>query len=266
MKLWILYDSKKTGSLNQCIGLASAFNLSYKVYSVDKNLFYRFFPIYFFLNPLIVFLRSVIILIQFSWPDLIISAGRKSGSVSVYIRQLSNGKTRVIQILNPKIKISLFDLIVVPEHDFLRGKNILPILGSITNISTQKLNDSIQKFNLLVNHLPRPLISVFIGGNSKYYRFNKFEAYTLVQDLKRIVKSTNGSIILTTSRRTCINSKNVLKKGLQNLPIIIYDSGEQNPYFAYIALGDFLIITEDSISMICEVCFIRKPIYIYSFR
>lgn len=260
MRSWILCDAQKVGTLNQCIGLAQALELKPEIHSLAAHGMWRFLPARFWPTPL----KGVIPKLAPPWPDLIIGAGRQSAAPGAHIRRLSGGKTRVIQILDPRMNTDLFDLIVAPEHDDLHGENVLTTLGALTKLSTDQLDQAAKQFEPSLKHLPRPLVSVFVGGASSAYKFGEAEAHKLIKDLKKIIQDTGGAVALTPSRRTCAQAKEVLRQGLKNLPAVMWDEIEENPYLGYMALGDFLMVTSDSVSMICEACFMGKPTYLYS--
>ena len=259
MRSWILCDAQKVGTLNQCIGLAQALSLTPETYSLSAHGFWRFLPARFWPFPL----RGVTPKLVPPWPDLIIGAGRQSAAPAAYIRQISKGKTKVIQILNPRMRLDLFDLIVAPEHDGLCGENVFNTLGALTKLTNSQLEKAAKQFSSQLKQFPRPLMSVFVGGASSAYKFGKEEAQKLVLNLEKYIYNSGGSVALTPSRRTCPKAKEVLRKGLENLPAVMWDEVSENPYFGYMALGDFLMVTGDSVSMICEACFTGKPTYIY---
>ncbi|MCP4923399.1 MAG: hypothetical protein GY915_05115 [bacterium] len=259
MKSWILCDAEKVGTLNQCIGLSQALGLTPETYSLVAQGVWRFLPARFWPCPL----KGVTPKLAPPWPDLIIGAGRQSAAPAARIRRLSQGKTKVVQILDPRMRSELFDLIIAPEHDGLYGTNVLTTLGALTKLSQDQLDSAATQFEPELKYLPRPLTSVFVGGASSAYKFGKAEAQKLVEDLKKIIQDTGGSVALTPSRRTCSEAKGILREGLKELPAVMWDEISENPYFGYMALGDFLMITSDSVSMICEACFTGKPTYLY---
>ena len=56
------------------------------------------------------------------WPDLLIASGRNSIAASLYVRRASmtlgdKARTLTVQIQNPVIDPSFFDLVITPRHD-----------------------------------------------------------------------------------------------------------------------------------------------------
>ena len=49
---------------------------------------------------------------------------------------------------------------------------------------------------------------------------------------------------------------------LRELPGAIWDGTGDNPYYAYLAFADVLLVTADSVSMVSEAAATGKPVYI----
>ncbi|WP_029561634.1 ELM1/GtrOC1 family putative glycosyltransferase, partial [Xanthomonas oryzae] len=61
-------------------------------------------------------------------PALAIGCGRQAALAT---RLLRGRGSRSVQILDPRLDPRHWDLLVVPEHDALRGGNVLTLLGSL---------------------------------------------------------------------------------------------------------------------------------------
>src|SRR3546814_16086288 len=57
------------------------------------------------------------------WPDVLITCGRKSAMLAMAVKQASKGRTTTIHVQDPKASPRNWDLLVVPEHDRVRGPN-----------------------------------------------------------------------------------------------------------------------------------------------
>ena len=58
------------------------------------------------------------------WPDLVIGCGRNTALPALAISRASGGRTFAAQIQDPRVGRDEFDLMVVPEHDRLRGQRV----------------------------------------------------------------------------------------------------------------------------------------------
>ena len=110
---WVVTDGK-AGMESQCVGLAEALGLNPIVKRVSLRAPWRQ------LTPYVRFGGRA----QFApasdplappWPDLFIATGRQSVAASVLVRKLSGGRTKTVQLQNPVIAPSHFDLVVVPR-------------------------------------------------------------------------------------------------------------------------------------------------------
>src|SRR5690606_37527461 len=106
------------------------------------------------------------------WPDLVIGAGRASLAFTPRIKTRSGGRTRVVQLQNPRRGLERFDLVIPPVHDGLAGPNVFPIIGSPNRVTPDRLAAAAGAFAGRLDPLPRPRVSVLIGGPSGAYAFS----------------------------------------------------------------------------------------------
>lgn len=205
--------------------------------------------------------------LQPPWPDLIICSGRRTIALALYIKKANKGKTQLIYIQNPKVKLDEFSIIIAPEHDQLQRENVITTCGAMHNISQPQLEKEGQLFDEQFNQLKRPLIAVMLGGSSGNGK-NKYEltaerTITLAQRLCELANTHEGSLVITPSRRTGDNNCEILRKQFAALPNIFFaDLNNSNPYLAMLNQADTLLVTDDSVSMVSEACFTGKPVYV----
>ncbi len=196
------------------------------------------------------------------WPDLWIAAGRASLPLSIRMRARSAGKTFVVQLQDPRLPSHLFDLVAPPRHDNLTGPNVFPIIGSPHRITPEKLSAAYAAFTARIERLPPPRVTALIGGKSKAFDLSPPRAETLADDLARALDDNGASLLMTFSRRTPEAAKAILKRRLSPYPGIIWDGEGENPYFAFLAAADFIVVTQDSVNMVAEAASTGKPVYI----
>ncbi len=264
MTCWVVSDGK-AGMENQCLGLAEALGLHPVVKRIRLRAPWR---------QLVPFLRYGL-QCSFSplgdtvappWPDLLIGTGRQSVAASLYVRRVSGkdgGKPTVtVQIQNPVLAPSHFDLVVVPSHDNLSGPNVITTRGSMHRISKDKLEREGAVLSGRIRHLPSPYIGVLIGGNSKVYTLGPREMRAIADQLISLAKTEKGSLIITPSRRTGTETMNVLRSAFHEVPHFLWEGEGDNPYFGILALADALLVTADSVNMVSEACSTGKPVHI----
>ena len=261
---WIVCDEGKIGTENQCVGLAKKLGFEPVLKRLRGRGIWRYLPPSLWFSPLSGVYTAQGYLKE-PWPDLIIAAGRLSVAPTAYIRKITQGRTKVLQLQHPRIHPRAFDGVIVPRHDRLEGKNVLQTEGALHRVTTQKLALESRKFSSLVAHLPRPLITVLIGGSNRRYRMSPSHMRVMAQRLKKLCERYQGGLAITVSRRTEEENKKVLLEALKDTPAVIWTGEGDNPYFGFLGLADFIIVTGDSISMTSEACFTGKPVYTYFF-
>ena len=108
------------GMISQVEGLAKALDIEFIHQKVELNSFWKLIP-----PKLTPVSKLVFKKIDISDFDIIISCGRKSVIPSVYLKKSSKKKIFNIHIQDPKVSLGNFDLVIAPEHDNLKGKNVI---------------------------------------------------------------------------------------------------------------------------------------------
>ena len=251
-KIWSLTDGSQ-GMISQTKGLANALSINIKEFKTE-----------------IIFPWSKLqpgVLPIFSWifknklptdkiPDVVISCGRKSVYLSIYLKKKYPNIIN-IHIQNPKISSKKFSFIIAPNHDNFFGKNIINSTGAIHHF--RKSNNLKNEFNFDT----RNLVTCIIGGENNHYNFSKQSTLDLCKKIRNLKHHDNSiEILVVTSRRTSKEIKNVLKKELSSISTLWLGEGD-NPYEFALYNSKYFIITSDSTSMISESSISGKPIYIY---
>jgi mitochondrial fission protein ELM1 len=76
------------------------------------------------------------------------------------------------------------------------------------------------------------------------------------------VKAAGGSLLVSFTRRTPEPARRVLTEGLAGLPGWIWDGEGDNPYFAFLAAADSILVTEDSTNLATDAATTGKPIHV----
>ncbi|HYD70546.1 mitochondrial fission ELM1 family protein [Azospirillum sp.] len=257
---WVVSDGKP-GMENQCIGLAEALGLTPVVKRVQLRSPWRE------LSP---FLRLGSRFaaspkgdpIQPPWPDLLIATGRQSIAPSLAARKLSRGRTFTVQIQDPQISPRHFDLVVVPRHDRLRGDNVLVTRGAVHRVTPAVLEAAAGRLGPRLAPLPRPRVAVLIGGNNAVYHLTPTIMGDVADKLAALARDRGAGLMVTPSRRTGADNEAILRARLAGLPAEVWDGSGENPYFAYLAMADAIVVTCDSVSMVSEACSTGKPVYV----
>ncbi|MAK83711.1 mitochondrial fission ELM1 family protein [Phenylobacterium sp.] len=263
LRVWVVSDGRP-GIENQGLGLADALAALRPVELSVKRIGWRgglgALPWWLNLAPLPALSPGSDIAPP--WPDIWIAAGRATLPLSLRMRRWSKGATYVVQLQDPRVPSSAFDLVIPPKHDRLQGDNVLPIVGSPHRVTPARLAADYERFRAQLEPLPRPRVAVLIGGKSKAFGLSPERAASMAHEIERPILQEGGSVLLTFSRRTPEDAKALLSARLRHLPGMIWDGEGDNPYFAFLAAADYVLVTEESTNMTTEAASTGKPVFI----
>jgi len=134
-----------------------------------------------------------------------------------------------------------FDLIIAQEHDAPPVRD---------NIVTIPLNLSApQPLGLVRKEGSGPTVALIIGGPSRHYRMDPQE---LGKQLATVFSLfPGGDFLVTTSRRTPAEVEKMVEDGPFRYRVIA-SREKVNPIADFLAIADYVFVTEDSTSMISE--------------
>ena len=157
-----------------------------------------------------------------------------------------------------------FDLVIIPEHDSLRGANVVPAKTALHRVTRPALDEAERTFRERLTHLRSPLIAVLVGGPTRNIEFSPKAMRRLADQLVVAVSRCSGSLAVTASRRTGAQNEMALREGLLGVSQFFWDGQGQNPYLGILALADAIVVTSDSVSMVSEACATGKPVHVFS--
>lgn len=268
--VWLLLDNRM-GSVGQARGVAQALDESFFEIE-EKNITYNRFaglPNWIKGVSLIGVAEESAKQIKSSFPDLVISASRRTAPIARYIKRKSRGKTKIIQLLHPgNSGLEDFDLVFLPEHDKDKKSTAKTIYtkGSPHRVTEKSLADAKEKWEKVFADLPKPLTTLIIGGSIGGKEFSVENAKKLALDVKAFKEKIGGSLLTTNSKRTGKIPEKVIMTEIKNIPSYDYLWGNKgdNPYLGFLACADNIIVTGDSVSMCSEACGTGKPVFIFS--
>lgn len=196
------------------------------------------------------------------WPDIWIASGRRSIPYSLLAKRAAGDRTLIVQTQDPRVPLRHFDLVLPPEHDAVKGRNVLALLGPPTYWSAQEIADAAARFPDLARASGRKLL-VSIGGNSKTHRMTDAKVAEIDQTLRRL--GSEYALWITVSRRSPDAARAKLRQTAGEIRARFWESESQdgpNPYLAFLSLCDAALVTEDSANMLADPAFFAKPIHI----
>jgi len=241
-KLLILSDGKP-GHVNQSIAFARLLDLPFEV----RRVYFR--------NRLCKALSYLFDRagLSISWlfkaeGDLpqchaVVSAGSETYYANRVLSRLWG--VRSVAIMLPRGYRYGFDLIVAQQHDHP---------PALDNILTIPVNLSFPEPKGLVSRDgDKPCVSFIIGGSSRHYRMNVAALEKQMQQVFNLFP--DADFLVTTSRRTPPEVEAFVDNGPFRYKLIA-SRQETNPIPDFLAISDYVFVTEDSTSMISEaVCY-----------
>ena len=114
---------------NQSIALAKMLNNNFKLINYNPPYFLKKFPL---LGKIYApsFLKQK--LLTDLLPSIIITTGRRMSGASIALKSILKNKVKTIHIQDPKLSLNNFDLLLIPEHDRIKGKNVIQTKGALS--------------------------------------------------------------------------------------------------------------------------------------
>ena len=252
----ILLTQGMHGMISQVEGLAKALDIDFTHHKVELNHFWKLIPPSF--SPIS---QGVFKKINHNNFDVIISCGRKSVIPSIYLKKISNKKVLNIHIQDPKVALNHFNFIVAPEHDDIKGQNVISTKGAIHYLTEDEINENKDYLNSSIKKDNRKIWTLILGGPTKYYDYSTKNMKHIFTTLYKLLKKHDFQIIIIPSIRTPINTIHYAKEFFGDNHTIIMDV-DKKAYLSALAISDNIIVTSDSSSMISEAALPGQPIYI----
>lgn len=265
-RVMILSDGR-TGSENRSIGLAEM--LGFKEPEVVtmkpqyRNKFLRMLPVamlYPDYGQLIRDVRDV---------DVLIGSGYQ---ISRLLRELKKGQPKLftVALMRPSGKAVDYDVVAVEQHDTYKAAgNVVVTLGAPNRITKDRLAVEGDRWRKRLSHVRGFKVALLVGGTTKRGTFDSDEAKAMMAAVLKPLKGADAGILATTSRRSGPEVTKVVEKTLKDsgIPNFLWTpedtASRDNPYLAYLALADAVVVTADSVSMVSDAASAGKPVYLW---
>jgi mitochondrial fission protein ELM1 len=242
-RIWILSDGKM-GHSTQSEGLAKALDWPYEI----KQLHFHTWNntqkfLWSILPPHILGLQKTPSSpLEPPWPDVVISTGWR-----------------------PARSADLFDVVVTPAYyGFAPHPHRIETLAPLNEVTQENLDKVSHRWPNLFENAPHPRIVLVVGGSTARFTFTLEMAYAIGNQAKDLANSCGGKIFAVTSPRTGDEVSQALKSvlGPEHHFHQWQPHQSDNPYLAYLAGADVIIVTGESESMLAEAASLGKPVYI----
>jgi mitochondrial fission protein ELM1 len=260
---WCVTDGA-AGNISQVKGLADAMKLNYQLKVVELRSPWKYLPPG-YLPATDSSIKNLIDFRENISPDYLITAGRKSVYLSLYLKNKLKNNITTIHIQDPKINSQFFDYVVAPEHDSIQGPNVIKSVLAINHINEKLLLQESDKFKEKLSTLDKPIVTLIIGGKSNNYIFDNVALVNLSKMIDNIVNINSISLVILFSRRTDFFIKEYLINRYSEIHTVWTDESN-NPYLTLLSQSSCLICTSDSVSMISEAICSKKPVFIFRLK
>jgi len=193
-------------------------------------------------------------------PALVIGCGRRPALATRLLREHGS---RSVQLLDPRLDPSHWDLVVAPEHDGLRGPNVISLCGSLNAVDDAWLAAGRAALPAFAA-LPSPRTVVLLGGPTAAVRFDRGAFEVMAAKLEHWLAVGGGSLLVIGSRRTPSQLAMLSRSYWADTPgLRWFDASDgPNPYASALAWADRVVVSPDSVNMVSEACATAAPVYV----
>lgn len=264
-RVWVVSDGK-AGDVNQCLGVAEQLGLQADSRIVNPRAPWRWFMPRLWQSNLGIDPRetpgTATGPLKGALPDIVIASGRRAASYLPAIKRASGGRSFTVFLKDPRASAAIADFIWVPQHDALRGPNVLATLLSPHRLSPQKLAMARSSLRPEIARLHGPRVAVLAGGTSRDFTFSRFDMVRLAADLDNLARE-GASLMITPSRRTPEDLKAALMGVITERGGYWWEPDTPNPYFEMLSAADAIVVTADSVNMVGEALVTGKPVMVF---
>ncbi|RZA21432.1 MAG: nucleoside-diphosphate sugar epimerase [Lysobacteraceae bacterium] len=197
-------------------------------------------------------------------PPLAVGCGRQAALATRLLRARAS---KTVQILDPRIDPRHWDLVIAPEHDGLRGDNVISMLGSLHPVDDLWLAQARRDFAAIAA-MPLPHTVLLVGAPSKHAGLRDAGFEALLQQLAQRAREEGGSFSAVASRRTPPHWRDLLAQAPSDLAGIRWRDARDgdNPYAGLLGHANYIVCTPDSVNMLSEAAATLAPVFLWSPR
>jgi len=241
------------GMVSQVEGLAKALKINFKHQNIKLK------PLWNFIPPKFTPISENLLTEKFVCDcKILISCGRKSVIPPIALKKRLGSQIFNIHIQDPKVSFKHFDLIISPEHDGIKGDNVLTTRGSIHYLTKKEILENSKYIEL--DKSKKKIVTFVIGGPNQYYNYSDDQVHYIFNKVKTLFTPDKFKIVVIPSYRT---PESVIKIAYNTFSINHYvvKKIDKKAYLSSLAQADYIIVTCDSTSMISEAAVTGKPVY-----
>lgn len=212
------------------------------------------------------------------YPDILITCGRRMAGYALALKRRArvdgrvdgraDGRVdgRIMQIVHlqdPRLSPSLFDALLVPQHDRARGPNVLVTAGSLNRLTLAGIQAAMMEIpSRWLETTRRAAVAVMLGGDNRRYRVTPEMGDAMADRLAAFAHTSGAMLMIMTSRRT---PDGLVERVCAKLPsdaVMLPGEGEPNVYPGILGMAQAVIVSADSVNMASEAAITGKPVMI----
>jgi hypothetical protein len=198
-------------------------------------------------------------------PRLILACGRHAVIPAICLKRRWGARIVTVFIQDPLVDARNFDLVVAPEHDGVRGENVIITRGALHHVNREVLTAARRTEIAQALRTPdRPVVTVLLGGPNRYFAFSQSDVEALIEKL-HVAARNEARLVIVPSRRTPDAVTARMREEFVG-EHYVWDGGADNPYLAALAVADYVVVTGDSVSMTTEASATGKPLFVEHLR
>ncbi|MFH1856212.1 MAG: ELM1/GtrOC1 family putative glycosyltransferase [Candidatus Omnitrophota bacterium] len=241
--------------------------------------------------------------VQSCYADIFISAGSGAAGVNLLLARANMAKSVVI--MKPPLAVSYFNLAIMPAHDLTggEGRNVIEVLGAPVWFSPEFIEAKAAELRGRLNAAagdkfihsrpenrtlqgadeqwplsiplkgtpgfsPRSFISLFFGGDTQIFSYNKTRVKEIVSAVKDAAQRLNSKILVTTSRRSPEWLEEFIRHEFANdkkcaFLLIANKNNIPNAAASFIGLSKVAVVAGESISMVSEAASADRQLIVF---
>jgi mitochondrial fission protein ELM1 len=183
------------------------------------------------------------------WPDLVIGAGRRSVPATMWIKQQSGGKARLLRLGRPRAPPDWFDLIITtPQYGLPSAPNVMRVSLPLSKIPETDPNG-------------RDAVFAILGGDSWTCRVTPDLAQAFAHRAAVMASALNAPLKVATSPRTPSMAALALADALPAAAELnLWRTGQTGRYRAWMAQARACLVTGDSASVMSDAILTGRPV------
>jgi mitochondrial fission protein ELM1 len=193
--------------------------------------------------------------------DLIVSAGGKTSFANAWLAQCM-GVPNVYAGSLRRLSSRLFSVVLTLEPiDAAASNLVLDLPPSVIDFDDLQIQG--ERFLDQLGLGEQRCWTLMIGGNGAGYRYRRQDWQTLARVMNALARRYGIRWLLASSRRTGKRAGQVIRHNLDKKLVAAhswYDEGDEFSAEAWLGAAERVFVTEDSMTMLTEAIYSRRPV------